>query len=167
MLFNSEDVNLSPQDIKEDLKLPEKPNEELAEETGIHIGDGSMNIYNGCYLYSLRGHKEHDKKYYEEFIPDIYKNLYNLNVNIRIWSDVIGFQKGSKGLGTFKNKIIGLPFGKKNEVGIPEFIVKKEHFTGFLRGLFDTDGCLNFEKKSKRKTLLSSNFFIDNLEKIA
>jgi hypothetical protein len=26
--------------------------EDLAEETGIHVGDGSMNIYNGVYTYT-------------------------------------------------------------------------------------------------------------------
>ncbi len=43
----------------DNISLPERPSEELAEETGLHIGDGTMNFYkNGNKprgSYALRG----------------------------------------------------------------------------------------------------------------
>ena len=43
--------------------------EELAEETGLHIGDGSMNFYKNKGelkgLYQLRGHMTDDKEHYD------------------------------------------------------------------------------------------------------
>ncbi len=38
-----------------------KINEDLAEETGIHAGDGSMNIYSGISSYTLACHHIDDK----------------------------------------------------------------------------------------------------------
>ena len=40
-----------------------KINEDLAEETGIHIGDGSMNIYNGVHAYTIACHHIDDRRY--------------------------------------------------------------------------------------------------------
>ena len=46
------------------IKIPKKITPMLAEETGWHIGDGSMNFYNSSGkqrgIYQLRGHIEDD-----------------------------------------------------------------------------------------------------------
>jgi len=59
----------------------------LAEETGMHIGDGSMNFYanNGRNrgLFQLRGHLLDDKEYYEDHVKTLYKELYGMSVSIR------------------------------------------------------------------------------------
>ena len=53
--------------LKGEISLPEKIDELLAEETGAHIGDGTMNFYkNRDKLkgsYALRGHLIDDKPY--------------------------------------------------------------------------------------------------------
>lgn len=147
---NMEKVILSRSDVRRSISIPRKFTEELAEETGIHIGDGSLNIYKGRYLYSLRGHLIDDEKYYENHIVILFRKLYNINVHIRKWPDVIGFQIGSSGIGSFKHEIVGLPLGPKLNITIPNKIVnKRKLFTACLRGIFDTDGCLTFEKKSR------------------
>ena len=120
---------------------------ELAEEIGIHIGDGSMNFYSGKGLYQLRGHKFDDKSHYNQRIAYLFKKLFGININLKNYKDVYGFQLWNDELVTFKINL-GLPFGKKIEMNIPSKIFySKELMISFLRGIFDTDGCLYLERK--------------------
>ena len=61
---------------------------ELAEETGLHIGDGTMNFYNNQGKlkgsYALRGHINDDKEHYNNIINKLYLNLYNLNFQLYV-----------------------------------------------------------------------------------
>lgn len=144
------DVVLSNGEVRRGITIPQKLTEDLAEEIGMHIGDGSMNTYKGRFLYSLRGHLIDDEKYYENHVKTLFKKLYGIEVHIRRWPDVIGFQISSNAIGSFKHKIIGLPSGPKLNIKIPDSIIKRRKlFLACLRGIFDTDGCLSFEKKSR------------------
>ena len=104
--------------------FPTEISEELAEETGWHIGDGSMNYYqnkgyqNG--LYQLRGHIEDDREHYEIRIKPIFKNLYGIDISLREMPStrVFGFQIWNTSLIEFKQSL-GLPIGKKYHIKIP------------------------------------------------
>lgn len=144
-------IEFSNQDIKRKLEIPNTITKELAEETGIHVGDGSMNIYKGGgSLYSLEGDPL-EKEYYLNFIGPLYKKVYNLQVRLRErkCAGVFGFQIGSKGLIDFKHKKLQLPLGPKNEVEIPKLIRNSDINikAAFIRGFFDTDGGIYLEKK--------------------
>ena len=57
----------------------------------------------------------------------------------------------SKEIIDFFINTIGLKRGPKKNIGIPKFIFDKKIFMiSFLRGLFDTDGNLNFTKQNKK-----------------
>ena len=136
--------------------IPKKITPELAEETGWHIGDGSMNYYKNCNnlkgLYQLRGHIQDDKPHYDYRIKEIFKRLYNLDINLRKMhgTGVYGFQIWSDKLVNFKSKI-GLPLGKKTSIIIPKIFLKEgELIIPIIRGIFDTDGCLYLEKKNNK-----------------
>lgn len=45
ILINSDRIKLNKRDIAKGLKIPKEMSLELAEEIGLHIGDGSMNYY--------------------------------------------------------------------------------------------------------------------------
>ena len=131
------------------VEVPQTINEILAEETGIHIGDGSMNYYEGHGLYSLRGNKITDRKFYENHIKKIFEILYNADIRLREWKDVFGFQISSDGLVKFKNEILGLPLGKKIDVSIPQQIMENNKLAvACVRGIFDTDGYVYIENKN-------------------
>lgn len=165
MNLHSESIEFSKFDMKRNIKLPKKISPELSEEIGIHIGDGSLNKYKN-YLYSLRGHKKDDLEYYQKYIKFLYKKVYNLEIKIREWRDVVGFQIGSKAIGKFKSEIIGLPLGKKENIKIPDIIFESNFLLmSCLRGIFDTDGCLNFEYKNKKYPYYP-RIFISNTSKI-
>ena len=62
----------------QNLILPSSYSNELAEETGIHIGDGSMYLYKEKYgVYCFSGH-EHDDIQFSIYFIHLMKKLYNL-----------------------------------------------------------------------------------------
>ncbi len=149
MKLDTSKIKFSNADLNRGLVLPKKLSPELAEEIGLHVGDGSMNFYSGKGIFQLRGHIEDDRKHYETRIKELYKILYNLEINIREMKStgVIGFQVWNDALVNFKHEIFGLPLGKKCNITIPQQINNKKLFRPFLRGLFDTDGTVYIENK--------------------
>ena len=123
---------------------------DLAEEIGLHLGDGSMNYYNGKGLYQLRGHIKDDKQHYILRIKPLYKILFNIDISLRDMpsTGVYGFQIWSDTLVNYKYNILGLPLGPKHDFLIPSTIAENDEFSrSFVRGYFDTDGCLYLEKR--------------------
>ena len=150
MEFDLSKIKFGKSDRNKNIILPKKITPDLAEEIGLHIWDGSMNNYSYKGLFQLRGHIKDDEEHYQTRIRELYKKLYNLDINLREMKStgVIGFQIWSDAMVNFKNKILGLPLGKKSNIEIPKMINNKELFYSFMRGLFDTDGCLYIENKN-------------------
>ena len=137
--------------MKNKFKIPSTFNQLLAEEIGLHLGDGSMNYYKNKGFYQLRGHIVDDRSHYDLHIKNIYKELFNSEIKLREMSStgVYGFQIWSNAMVDYKSKFLELPLGKKIDFSIPLEIRKdKELSKCFLRGYFDTDGCLYLEKKN-------------------
>ncbi len=130
-----------------------KLNEKLAEETGVHVGDGSMNIYNRVYTYTLACHHIDDKKYMTNHIIPLYNEVYGIKPNLKPWSKgTIGFRIHNKEIVNFKHKILGLPLGKKDKVIIPKKICENVSLQkAFLRGFVSTDGSINTFLANKTK----------------
>jgi intein/homing endonuclease len=138
----------------ENIALPNQITLELAEETGWHIGDGSMNYYMNKGklkgIYQLRGHLEDDRMHYEKRIKPFFDELYGVKLGLREMPStrVFGFQFWSSKLVKFKEKL-GLPLGKKLEVFIPEIFLKNDELKrAVIRGIFDTDGGIYLERKN-------------------
>ncbi len=136
--------------------LPEDITPELVEETGWHIGDGSMNFYENQGklrgIYQLRGHIEDDVKHYVERVKPIFRFLYGINISLREMPSarVFGFQIWNDDLVLFKQKL-GLPAGKKFELEIPKVFLEQEDLKkAVLRGIFDTDGCVYLQTKNNK-----------------
>jgi DNA-binding transcriptional regulator WhiA len=137
-------------------QFPSKITPELAEETGWHIGDGSMNYYNNKKhkggVYQLRGHIEDDKQHYLIRIKPIFKKLYDIDISLREMPStrVFGFQIWSNELVKFKESL-GLKIGPKLDLIIPsDFLKTDELKIAVLRGIFDTDGCVYLERKNHK-----------------
>jgi len=142
-IFDTSEIKISRYDKEKELKLPRKLTPELAEEIGISIGDGFLS--NKRYEYRLKGNKN-EKDYYDSFIKLLYKKLFNLDLNIKEYENTYGFEIASKGFWTFKNKVLKIPSGRKDNINIPD-VVKINNIkilTSFIRGLFDTDGSVSF-----------------------
>ena len=129
--------------------LPDDLTPELAEESGLHAGDGSMNYYSGRGLYSLRGNKLTDLLFYEQFVLPLYASLYHCQPRLRFWREVMGFQICSSELVAFKEGL-GLPLGPKKDLCVPDWVVENDLQTHFLRGFLETDGGVYLENKYGR-----------------
>lgn len=124
-------------------------NSEIAEIIGAHIGDGSMGKYKNGYIISFCGHPI-EEKYYVKWVAQIYLKYFGVNPRIRKWSRILGFQIFSKEIFDFFLSL-GIPSGRKNNIDIPISIKNsnKKVIASFLRGIFDTDGTIYFEKRKK------------------
>ena|GEM_PF-668000 len=138
-------------DLKKKIKLPEKIDSLLAEETGIHLGDGFLS--DKKYDFRVKGDKKEEKEYYKKVIKKIYKKLYNIDLPLKNYETTFGFELYSKAVWEFKTKVLELTAGRKDCIEIPKkFKVNDvQILCGLVRGFFDTDGCIYFRSQNKNK----------------
>ncbi len=140
-------IGYSNYDLKKKIKIPTKITPELGEEIGMQFGDGFLSAKK--YDYRLKGNPNNEKEYYFDVIKPLFKELYNLDVNLKEFKRSFGFEIYSKALWEFKVKVLGITPGKKYGIRFPEILKlnDKEILGAFLRGLFDTDGCVSFKSR--------------------
>lgn len=132
-----------------------KRNANTAELVGLSFGDGGLTFRNGTskMRFQLRGHLIEDKEHYDDYIIP----LFNKEIMSLIFGRKVGIvfnkNKGFYGLSVESVKIekelnyLGIPSGVKNELFIPTWIKdNKEYIIRFLRGFFDTDGCISCQR---------------------
>lgn len=124
----------------------------LAELMGILIGDGHLSKYQVSITTNSVTDKEHAL-----FTKNLVKELFNVTPTIKNRRDenTLTLVISSKKLVQFLNKL-GMPIGNKikNDLSIPRWIFKNPSYKKFfLRGLFDTDGCIyiDIHKNGNRK----------------
>ncbi|MFA6269577.1 MAG: LAGLIDADG family homing endonuclease [archaeon] len=148
--FDLSKIILSLYDTKKGITLPNKLTPELAEEIGIHLGDGTLSTNDN--YFSVRG-GYNEETYYTSFVLPLYKQLYNISPPLLKRWDACGFEASSKAIKEFKTKVIGIITGIKTyRITVPNCIVDsqdKRIYCAFLRGLFDTDGCYYYDKKKQ------------------
>lgn len=140
-------VNYSLVDKKKCLILPKKITPELAEEIGMHYGDGFLSERR--YDYRLKGNPYDERGYYINYIKPLFRKLYNLDVNLKNFKTSYGLEISSKALWEFKTKVLGINPGNKENILFPK-ILKVDNLqilASFVRGLFDTDGSLYFKTR--------------------
>ena len=147
MKFDLSNVVMSYVDKRIKLVLPERPSEELAELIGALPGDVYVGSSRG-YHHEIRiaGHIEDDPPYLI-YLGSLIAFLFNIRMSL-IKRDEINtayLLKRSKGMLSFL-KTIGYS-KKRGIIKIPNWIWKEKKFSiNFIRGLFDTDGCMRFNK---------------------
>ena len=135
-----------------------KIDEDLAELFGIHIGDGCISENNRYSEYYLGGDLTEEKEYHDSWVGPLFNKkimnpLFNKNVNYKEHPKVgvYAFHIFDKKLVNFF-KEFGITSGSKINLGIPKTILSdKELLKRFIRGLFDTDGNLYFNKNYTAK----------------
>ena len=126
-------------------------NSKEAELIGMHTGDGTLYKTNsGSIVWELRGSKE-EKEYYSH-ISELLNSLFGVSLAPKERS---GGLNGCYGIQTCNKAITrffieqGFKPGPKAHTAYIFDTVKNGNKTikySFIRGLFDTDGCLRFEK---------------------
>ena len=149
-------IKLGKYDKIKQIKFPTEMSPELAEEIGIHLGDGCLS-FNKKY-FSVKTNKK-EEQYMLNFIFPLYKKLFNLDLKLMKLESVVGFEICSNALFNFKNQVLDIPFGEKVErIIVPKVILdtkNKEIYRSFIRGLFDTDGCVYLVKSKNNYSKIS------------
>lgn len=148
-----ENLVLNKKDIKKGLKIPVIINKELAYLCGVLAGDGSIQVRNQKHEYSIKcvGNPKDEKKFYHEVVGPTFRNVFGFQPTFKYHDNntTYGFVVFSKSLVMYLTQAVGLPHGKKySKLCIPTiFGDDKELLIHFIRGLFDTDGCISFKRK--------------------
>ena len=133
------------------IKRPQK-SERLAELLGILFGDGHLSAYQASITTNAKTDKEH-----AIFTQKLIAELFRIKVSLKLRKkmSVVDIIASSRRLVKFLNRA-GMPIGDKikNNLTVPSWIKQKKIYKkAFIRGLFDTDGCIYLDKhriKSKQ-----------------
>ncbi|MFH1316424.1 MAG: LAGLIDADG family homing endonuclease [Candidatus Woesearchaeota archaeon] len=119
---------------------------------GIMLGDGCLSRSGGKYIIYISGHKKDDLEYHQSNSKLLFNKVFNkeISVKFRRFENTLFIRFSDKKI--FEQfKSWGIPVGKKySELKIPQIIFKDKHFLLFMKGLFDTDGCLIYSKQHRK-----------------
>jgi len=162
-------------DIKRGIKIPMSMSSELAEETGIHIGDGHLFIRKDKkgylnYGYSITGDLANELSYHKDYVAKLMKKLYNINASFleRRNKNSMESKYFSKAIVEFKNKILRLPKGSKKDISIPlQILTNNQYAKKCVVGIIDTDFNVtcSLAISGKMHTLIAAEQVHDILEK--
>jgi hypothetical protein len=124
-----------------------------AELIGLHIGDGTLYLVNKKYpVWELRGGLD-EKEFYDGHILSLITSLFGALFKTKIRSTsnrrfCYGIQSSRKEITSFFISKGLTPGTKVYTASIPRTIKdgSRENKIAVLRGLFDTDGCVRFQK---------------------
>ena len=131
-----------------------KLNSKIAELIGMHVGDGTLYKTKSCLVWEIRG-SLYEKEYYihvKKLLESIFKGeLFNPKYRSGGKNGCFGIQSSNRKVTSFFLEYGFKPGCKTYSVDIPTYIKKsnKRIQFSFIRGLFDTDGYLRFERINK------------------
>lgn len=135
-----------------DINMP--LSEELCEFLGVIIGDGCTNKYGRMYQSQIAGDKILDKEYYSEIILPLCIKVFGIKPQIVIRPSGLYMNIYSKRMFEMLTQRFRIPRGIKcYTVEIPKEILDspKEMLNSVLRGMFNTDGGVGFDKRDTYK----------------
>ena len=147
---------MSSADERKGLILPSSMSENLAEFLGALCGDGHMSQYTNSqgypgYRIEVCGHSVHDKDYLCNHMYNLIRELFGLEAKFSYHKNqnTMVAYLSSPGLFFFLESV-GINIGPKNDISIPAPVLKESRFiTHFIRGFFDTDGCVALKKRHR------------------
>jgi len=119
------------------LRVPSFDNPDLAYETGVHLGDGSLDQYR----YVISGDRTKELQYCQRVLAPLVQRLYGLVPALAFEHNSIYLRIYSKELVAFKHDVLGLPIGVKKHIRFPSFSKQNDtSISNVISGLYDTDG---------------------------
>ncbi|MFA4855870.1 MAG: hypothetical protein WC634_04785 [archaeon] len=124
---------------------------DLSEVCGIHAGDGYLRNDGKRTELDISGSVD-EKDYYDNHVVPLFERVFNIEIKPRFFPhrNTYGFVIYNARIAEFLHSL-GFPYGKKTlTVSVPEEILRSSNLDiiyGFIRGVFDTDGCLSFRKR--------------------
>ena len=123
-----------------------KKDKNLAQLFGILMGDGYLSKFPRTWGIGVVGDARNDKDFLEKFVSNLINKKFDSKIGIYKRENTIHLRSYKKSFSEFEN--LGLEVGKKSKPTIPIWIKKNKKFLClFLRGIFDTDGCIFWDKR--------------------
>jgi len=147
--------DVSKNDKARGIIIPRTISEDLAYLCGIFAGDGSIGYRRKKSEYCLKvvGNPADEKEFYHQIIGPKFEKVFGIFPRMKYHDSqtTYGFSVYSKTIYLYLVKYIGLPSGAKySSLRIPELFLQNKKLTiAFIRGVFDTDGCISFKKGRK------------------
>ena len=126
-----------------------KITEDLGEFVGAFIGDGFAGKYGRVGMIQFTGHPKDDREYLENKLAPIIQKIFSVTPHIKVRGRGLRITCYSKEMYEKITQNLKLPSGKKSTiVKIPEvFLRRKKVMKAILRGIFDTDGTIVWDKR--------------------
>ena len=135
-------------------KLNVKPvfSEKEGEIVGIYAGDGSQYFEPKLYKYEVNIHFGLKNYNYARYVKDLYESYFQKKFRLRIESKTkLRMRTYSKELFYYFYNLLNYNRHiKHSTVYLKTLDLPIEFKIGFIRGFFDTDGCLSYNKREKR-----------------
>jgi len=147
--------NVSRNDRKRGIIIPIEITEDLAYLCGIFAGDGSIGYRRKKNEYSLKvvGNPKDEMEFYHQVIGPKFEKVFGILPRMKFHDSktTFGFSIYSKTIYNYLVNKVGLPSGVKYySLEIPRiFLNDRRLIIAFIRGVFDTDGCISFKKGDK------------------
>lgn len=128
--------------------------EKLSYFLGLFVGDGFTNKYQRYHIIQFTGDKRSERDFYRDLITQYSRELFNLAPTIYECKDTnaLRFNLYSKELFHLITQRFKISAGRKSHsVLIPQQIIESspEIIKAFIRGLYDAEGCVFFDKRDK------------------
>ena len=131
---------------------------DMAELLGMYIGDGCISRTKRYAMYYLGGDLKEEREYHDNWVGP----LFNEKISQPILNKDVNYKERPKmgiyGFNIFNEEVVkffeelGINAGSKINVEVPKQILKTKSLAKrFLRGLFDTDGTIYFDKNVSAK----------------
>jgi len=134
------------------INFPNKICVKQAEIVGIMFGDGNMqNRHNNTHIIRIFLNSTKDENY-SKHIKKLFKECFDIPLKalVREKKSELTVYYYSKLLVKYFNKVLKVPLSPKILSEIPSYIKNYEEFLkAFIRGLFDTDGCVVNQRFNK------------------
>ncbi|MBS3064935.1 MAG: hypothetical protein J4451_00330 [DPANN group archaeon] len=119
----------------------------LAEFLGILTGDGYVTKLPRTFQFGIVVDAIKDKAYLENYVKPLVEELFEVKTKITFRNNALNLVFCSKKIGEYVISL-GFPIGRKGNLPIVDFVLKNEKlWPHFLRGYFDTDGCIFWDKR--------------------
>jgi len=132
-----------------EINIPDKVSEDLAEVTGLIVGDGHVHTDG---LSSCRVELHNSNKSVLSHFDELVEEIFEVETSIEDREDRVSkCQSYSHVLTTFFREVMKVPSGEKSgEVAIPQNIIKSSDKTlgKFLRGYFEAEAHVNAERSN-------------------
>ncbi|MBU0929520.1 MAG: hypothetical protein KJ623_00420 [Nanoarchaeota archaeon] len=137
------------------VNLPKQINKDILKLVGIAFGDGYLknDKKNGYKLHYCLNNKTDIE--YSHYVQRLFFKIFKQELNYSVDKNRIYLWYISKMVVEFMHNNLEIPYSPKEDLRIPSYIMKENSYLiPFLRGLFDTDGCITLQRDGKYNYIL-------------